>query len=149
MKTEKLHIHGGEKTIKKDFPWPVFDGREIKGLENVLKSGIWGAPDCDGLVQKFEKEFTNYCDAEFALSTVSGSVALRIALIASGVKPGDEVIVPPYTFIATATIVLESNCVPVFVDIDPATYNLDPHKIEEAITEKRQVNSFSRCSCSI
>jgi dTDP-4-amino-4,6-dideoxygalactose transaminase len=63
-------------------------------------------------------------------------VALRLALIACGVKPGDEVIVPPYTFIATASIVIEANCVPVFVDIDPNTYNLDASKIEAAITSR-------------
>lgn len=67
---------------------------------------------------------------------MNGSVALRLALIATGVKPGDEVIVPPYTFIATASIVLEANCVPVFVDIEPDTYNLDPTRIEEAITPR-------------
>ena len=67
---------------------------------------------------------------------MNGSVALRLALIAAGVKPGDEVIVPPYTFIATASIVIEANCVPVFVDIDPDTYNLDATRIETAITER-------------
>jgi dTDP-4-amino-4,6-dideoxygalactose transaminase len=63
-------------------------------------------------------------------------VSLRLALIASGVKPGDEVIVPPYSFIATASVVIEANCVPVFVDIDPLTYNIDPSKIEAAITKR-------------
>jgi len=63
-------------------------------------------------------------------------VSLRLALIACGVRPGDEVIVPPYTFIATASTVIEVNCVPVFVDIDPKTYNLDPAAIEAAITPR-------------
>ena len=70
------------------------------------------------------------------MTCVNGSVALRLALIACGVKPGDEVIVPPYTFIATTSIVIEANCVPVFVDIDPRTYNMDPAQIEKAITKK-------------
>jgi len=63
-------------------------------------------------------------------------VAIRLALIACGVKPGDEVILPPYTFIATASVVVEANCVPVFVDIDPATYNLNPEEVEGAITPR-------------
>ena len=85
------------------------------------------------MIKKFELEFAEFCGCKFALTTVNGSVALRIVLIAAGVKPGDEVIIPPYTFIATASIVLEANCVPVFVDIDPETYNIDPKKIEQAI----------------
>lgn len=136
MNAEKLFIHGGKKTIEKPYPWPVFEDKEIKELEKLLRSGEWGAPDCDGFVQQFETEFADYCGTEYSLTTVNGSVALRIALIASGVKPGDEVIVPPYTFIATASIVLESNCVPVFVDIEPDTYNLNPQKVEEAVTDK-------------
>jgi dTDP-4-amino-4,6-dideoxygalactose transaminase len=80
--------------------------------------------------------FAKFCGSKYALTCVNGSVALRLALIACGVKPGDEVIVPPYTFIATTTIVLEANCVPVFVDIEPDTYNIDPAKIEEAISER-------------
>ena len=136
MNKEKLFIHGGKKAIQKDFPWPVVDVQVIKEFENLILSGAWGNPDCDGYVKKFEQEFAEYCGSDYALTTVNGSVALRIALIASGVKPGDEVIVPPYTFIATASIVVEANCIPVFVDISRETYNIDPKKIEEAITEK-------------
>lgn len=131
-----LAIHGGTKTVKKNFTWPLFDDQDVNAVTQVARSGQWGNPDCRGLVEKFEKEFADYCGATFAISCVNGSVALRLALIASGVKPGDEVIVPPYTFIATATIVIEANCVPVFVDIEPDTYNLNPLKIEAAITAR-------------
>ncbi len=139
MSTEKLFIHGGKKKLNSNFPWPVYENREIKALENLVRSGEWGSPDCDGYVKKFEKEFAQYCGSDYSLTTVNGSVALRIALIASGVKPGDEVIVPPYTFITTASIVLEANCVPVFVDINRETYNIDPKKIADALTEKTKV----------
>ena len=88
------------------------------------------------MLKAFEDEFAAFCGAKYALACVNGSVALRLALIACGVRPGDEVIIPPYTFIATSTIVLEANCVPVFVDIDPDTYNLDAAKIEKAITKR-------------
>lgn len=131
---EKLAINGGPKTVNTDFPWPVFDQTEIDEITNVVKSGSWGNPDCGETVEMFEKEFADFCGSKYAIACVNGSVALRIALIACGVKPGDEVIITPYTFIATASIVLEANCVPVFVDIDPDTYNIDPAEIEKAIT---------------
>lgn len=131
-----LAINGGNKTIKKNFAWPIFDESDVHAVTQVVQSGQWGNPDCRGLVEKFEKEFAEYCGSKYAIACVNGSVALRLALIAAGVRPGDEVIVPPYTFIATATIVIEANCVPVFVDIEPDTYNLDPSKIEVAITDR-------------
>ena len=131
-----LAINGGPKTVNKDFEWPVYDETDVNIVADIVRSGKWGNPDCGGEVASFEKEFATYCGTKYALTCVNGSVALRLALIASGVKPGDEVIVPPYTFIATASIVVEANCVPVFVDIDPGTYNMDPSKIEEAITAR-------------
>ncbi len=133
---KNLAINGGEKTIDKVFPWPLFDETDVNAVTKIIRSGQWGDPDCSGAVEEFEIEFAKFCGSKYALTCVNGSVALRLALIACGVKPGDEVIVPPYTFIATTTIVLEANCVPVFVDIEPDTYNIDPAKIEEAISER-------------
>ena len=131
---DTLAVNGGEKTVRKNFAWPLFDESDVSEVTAIAQSGEWANPDCKGSVEKFEKEFADFCGSRFALSCVNGSVALRLALIASGVRPGDEVIVPPYTFIATASIVIEANCVPVFVDIHPDTYNIDPSKIEAAIT---------------
>ena len=131
-----LAINGGEKTVKNSFTWPVFDESEVDAVTQVARSGQWGNPDCKGLVEKFEQEFAAACESKYAISCVNGSVALRLALIASGVRPGDEVIIPPYTFIATATAVVEANCVPVFVDIEADTYNLNPDLIERAITPR-------------
>jgi len=131
-----LAINGGPKTITRSFPWPIFNNTELEAVSEVVRSGQWGNPDCGDLVKTFEEEFAAFCGIPYALSCVNGSVALRIALIASGVRPGDEVILTPYTFIATASIVLEANCVPVFVDIDPDTYNIDPDKIVKAINSR-------------
>lgn len=131
-----LALHGGEKTVTKTFPWPIFGENDVNAVAEIVRSGQWGNPDGKGEVAAFENEFAAYCGTQYALSCVNGSVALRLALIACGVKPGDEVILPPYTFIATASIVLEANCVPVFVDIEPDTYNIDPAKIEAAITPR-------------
>jgi dTDP-4-amino-4,6-dideoxygalactose transaminase len=136
MSDERLAAEGGNKTIQKSFRWPIFDDSDVEAVAAIARSGEWGNPDCKGYVETIEREFAAYCGSKYAISCVNGSVALRLALIASGVKPGDEVIVPPYTFIATASTVVEANCVPVFVDIDPDTYNLDPTKIEAAITPK-------------
>lgn len=133
---EQLAINGGDRVVKRSFQWPVFDEQEVQAVADIVRSGQWGNPDCDGAVAAFEREFADYCGSKYAISCVNGSVSLRLALIACGVRPGDEVIVPPYTFIATASVVLEANCVPVFVDIDPDTYNLDATKLEAAITER-------------
>lgn len=136
MSKDTLAHYGGPKSVEKSFTWPVFDDHEIKAVEAVLRSGNWGSPNCQDKVAEFEKKFAAYCGSKYAVSCVNGSVSLRIALIASGIKPGDEVIVPPYTFIATASTVIEANAVPVFVDICPDTFNLDPARIEAAITPK-------------
>jgi dTDP-4-amino-4,6-dideoxygalactose transaminase len=136
---EELAINGGVRTITKSFGWPVFDQSEVNAVAAVIQSGRWGNPDCGDEVARFESEFAAYCGSKYAITCVNGSVSLRLALIACGVKPGDEVIVPPYTFITTASSVIECNCVPVFVDIDPETYNISPAAIEAAITERTRV----------
>ncbi|WP_227699149.1 DegT/DnrJ/EryC1/StrS family aminotransferase [Spirosoma radiotolerans] len=133
---KRLAIVGGPKSVEKIFPWPIYDETDVQAVASVVRSGQWGNPDCADEVARFEQEFAAYCDSKYAVTCVNGSVSLRLALIAAGLRPGDEVIVPPYTFIATASVVLEINCVPVFVDIDPRTYNLDPERIEAVITEK-------------
>lgn len=122
------------RTVDREFPWPIFDETDIAAVVEVLRSGKWGSSDCDGAVARFEEEFARHHGVRHALATVNGSVALRMALLAAGVRPGDEVIVPPYTFFATASIVVEANCVPVFADIAEETYCIDPDSIAEAIT---------------
>ncbi len=134
--TGSLAINGGEKVVTTSFPWPIYDEQEVQAVADLVRSGQWGNPDCAGAVAEFEQQFARYCGSKYAISCVNGSVSLRLALIACGIRPGDEVIVPSYTFIATASVVLEVNCVPVFADIHPDTYNLDPDAIEAAISER-------------
>lgn len=90
-------------------------------------------------VSFFEEAFADYCKTKYAIGTSSGTSALHLALLACNVKPGDEVITTPHTFIATAEAIIHAGATPVFVDIDLDTYNLDPQQVEAAITTKTKV----------
>ena len=132
---EKLAILGGEPVRQKPFArYPVFDERELLALREVLESGIWGG--YNPKVKEFEQAFADFHQARFGITAANGTVTLETALSAAGIGPGDEVIVPPISFIATATAVLRIGATPVFADIDQATYNLDPSRVEEALTER-------------
>src|ERR1017187_3243844 len=87
-------------------------------------------------VAAFEKEFAGYCGAAEAIGVNSGTSALHLALLAAGIGPGDEVITTPFTFVATVAAIQYAGAPPVYVDIDPESYNLDPGKLESAITPK-------------
>jgi dTDP-4-amino-4,6-dideoxygalactose transaminase len=90
-------------------------------------------------VEDFETSFADYCQARFAFGVNSGTSAIHLALLAAGVGPGDEVITVSYTFVATVAAILYTGAKPVFVDIDPLTCNIDPAKIEAAITPRTKV----------
>lgn len=105
-------------------------------LQNVLdKTAFAGGP----FVAQFEEDFAAYCQTEFALGVGSGTSALWMALLSMDVGPGDEVITVPNTFIATAEAISYCGATPVFVDVDETTYNMDPNKLEAAITPKTKV----------
>ena len=87
-------------------------------------------------VTAFEKETAAYLGARHAISCASGTDALQLAILAAGIKSGDEVITTPFTFIATAEAICYAGAIPVFVDIDPGTFNIDPALIEAAITPR-------------
>ncbi|MFO8082418.1 MAG: DegT/DnrJ/EryC1/StrS family aminotransferase [Armatimonadota bacterium] len=130
-----LAINGGEPTRTEGWPkWPPDDPGFLANLEKVIESGVWGVRG--EWTDKAAQMMADYHDAKYAATCSSGTSALEIALRACGVGPGDEVIVPPYTFVATATSVVAVGAVPVFVDIDEHTFNLDPSLLEEAITER-------------
>lgn len=132
----KLAIHGGTPVRTKPFPsWPIWDGKELEYLKQVVESGKWGSIHGDR-VKTFETEYAEYHDAKNGICVNSGTTALKIALQALGIGCGDEVIVPAYTFVASATAILEAGAIPVFVDIDPTTYNIDVDTIENAITKR-------------
>lgn len=101
-------------------------------------------------VEGFEADFSSYCQSRYALGMNSGTSALHLALLAAGVGPGDEVITVSYTFVATAAAVCYTGATPVFVDIDPLTCNIDPTRIEPAITPKTKaimpVHLYGSCA---
>jgi dTDP-4-amino-4,6-dideoxygalactose transaminase len=113
--------------------WPILTDADRAAVTRVLDRGVLsgaGAPEMAAL----EAEFARAVDRRFCLATNSGTAALHIALAAAGVGPGDEVIMPALSFIATAQAVLHQGGRPVFVDVDPKTYNLDPAAVARAIT---------------
>src|SRR4030043_2383288 len=90
-------------------------------------------------VESFEKEFAQFCETQHCIAVNSGTDALRFALIAAGIGPGDEVITVPNTFIATTEAISQTGATPVFVDIDERTYNMDPNKLEDYLKKRCKV----------
>lgn len=132
----ELAIFGGSKAKSKPFPvWPQYDDNERRALQEVLESRVWWrTPGTKTL--EFEQAFAAYHGAQHGIAVTNGTAALEVTIEALGIGPGDEVIVPNFTFIATATAVLFANALPVLVDVDPETYCLDPALTEAAITPR-------------
>jgi len=112
---------------------PMTGKEEIKAAEDVIKSGMLAQ---GAMVKEFEAKFAEYIGVKHAIATSSGTTALHLALLGAGIGAGDEVITTPFTFIATGTSIQFTGATPVFVDIDSETYNIDPKRIESAITAK-------------
>jgi len=134
----KLAITGGEPSRKKRFDaWPLFTDKERRALEDVLSNHDWGGQPFPGKhTEAFGKKFAEVHTAKYGQTVNTGTVAIQAALRAIDVRPGDEVIVPAYTWEGTVGPVLLMNAVPVFVDVDPETYCLDAKLVEQAITPK-------------
>lgn len=131
----ELAINGGKPVRKKPFPsWPIFGKAEEKALIEVLRSGKWGIGGEKNA--EFSQAYAKWLGVRRVVTCTNGTAAIEIALRAVGVKPADEVIVPSYTFVATASSVLSIGAVPVFADIEPETYMMDPDSVEAVITPK-------------
>jgi len=130
----KPALLGGPKVRTEAFPgWPVSGELEAQALLETLRSGKWYRGNGQQS-KKFEEAFRNLTGARHCLATANGTSALYVSLNALGIEPGDEVIVPPYTFIATINAVLRQHALPVFVDTDVSTFQIDAKKIEAAIS---------------
>lgn len=112
---------------------PNVGEREIAAISEVIRSGmIAQGPK----VQEFERRFAEYHGVKHAIASTNGTTALQMAMLANGIGAGDEVIIPSFSFFATASSILFTGAKPVFADIDPETFNLDPASAESVITEK-------------
>ncbi|RMD96323.1 MAG: DegT/DnrJ/EryC1/StrS family aminotransferase [Calditrichaeota bacterium] len=131
----KLALLGGKSVRKQKFlRWPLVEKEERAALLRTFDSSVWGIGGED--VIRFQEAFARLHQANHGIAVMNGTVSLGIALKAARVGEGDEVIIPAYTFVATATAVLSANAIPIFVDIDPNTYCIDPQRIREAITPR-------------
>ncbi len=132
----ELAIGGGRKAKQKPFPiWPQFDDAERQALQDVLESRVWWrTPGTKTL--EFEQQFAHFHGARHGIAVTNGTAALEVVMSALGVGPGDEVIVPDFTFVATASAVLYAGALPVTVDITAETQCLDPQLAEAAVTPR-------------
>lgn len=134
----ELAIFGGSKTRTESYPeWPVWDQRDIEAVIEVVKSGRWGGYPYPGpKTSELAKKFAELQGGGYAVPMTNGTITMEVALRAAGIGWGDEVIVPAYTFQATASAPMGAGAIPVLVDVDPKTYCLDPKAAEKAITPK-------------
>ncbi len=130
-----LAIHGGPRAVSVPPPtWPEVDDSDRRAILDVLESKVWGG--YHPAVGELEHRMASDHGATFGIAVANGTVSLEIALAAAGVGPGDEVIVPPISFVASATAIARVGAVPVFADVDPLTINLDPERAADAITDR-------------
>lgn len=129
----KLALLGGDATIKKRWmKWPLWNiETDEPGVVQVLRSGVWSR---NKTVAEFERKYAETIGTRRCLTVVNGTNALITALTQLGIGAGDEVIVPPYTFVATIQAVLMTGAIPVFADIDPETFQINPENIVKQIT---------------
>lgn len=118
---------------------PILGREEKKIVAEVIDSGMIASGT---YVERFETEFAQYCGAAHGIAVSNGTTALHAALLACGIKPGDKVLTTPFSFIATANSILHCGAVPVFADIDPATYNLSPEAAEEALRREKNIKAI-------
>jgi len=129
----KPAVLGGRPVRSKPFPsWPVWDADDEKAVLPVLRKGVWSRRN---VVKEAERRYAELMGVKRCLLTSSGTQALIVALHTADVGAGDEVIVTPYTFVATIHAILQNNALPVFVDVDPDTWSIDPDKIPEKMSD--------------
>ena len=132
----QLAMRGGKPVVERDraVRWPVIGDEERQAVLGVLDSGVLcgaRAPQQKAL----EEEFARFIGARYCLATNSGTAALHMAVIAAGVTDGDLVVTSPYSFVASANVILYERGIPVFVDVDPETLTIDPQKTIEALRD--------------
>lgn len=132
-----LAINGGKRLVPSEMekPWPPVGQSQVDAVMEVLNSGVFWGP-YEHQIKSLEREAAEYLGAKHALVVNSGTAALHACVSACDIRPGDEVITTAFSFWATAQAILAQNGIPIFVDVEPDTFNIDPSKIEEAITDR-------------
>ena len=140
---DRLAVLGGQKLVDTSLKvgWPIVTDSDKRAVMRVLTDGpLWALSTDDGLVapemSALEREFADYCGVTHALACNGGTAAIHMALAAAGIGPGDEVITSAFSFLATPVAVLHQSAVPIFADIDPRTFNIDPADVERRITPR-------------
>ena len=133
----ELAFFGGQPAVTGTWPkWPYAGKRERELLEEALSSDLWGGTGLGPKIRELNEKFAKYCDSAYGAAVANGTVSMELCLEAWNIGPGDEVVVPAFTFMATSAAVHHNGATVVYSDIDPKTLNLDPAKFAEAITPK-------------
>ncbi|MEN4040859.1 MAG: DegT/DnrJ/EryC1/StrS family aminotransferase [Anaerolineaceae bacterium] len=134
----ELAILGGAPVRTQPYPrWPEFDERDVQAVTRVVESGRWGGYPYPGpATAEFARRFAQMQGGGYAVCMANGTITMEVALRAADIGWGDEVIVPAYTFLATASAPISAGAIPVIVDVDPQTYCIDAQKIEAALTPR-------------
>lgn len=134
----RLALLGGAPTRTESYPaWPVHDERDVAAVTAVVRSGRWGGYPYPGpQTAEFSRRFAELQGGGYAVPMANGTITMEVALRAADIGWGDEVIIPAYTFQATAAAPMAAGAIPVLVDIDPETYCIDPGALETAITSR-------------
>jgi perosamine synthetase len=135
--TPKPALLGGTPIRTGSYPqWPIKDRTDQAALLEVFRSGRWSRSYGGTVAGQFEQVYATLMGARHCIAVANGTSALFASLAALGIGPGDEVILPPYTFVATLNVILLQHALPVFVDVDAATFQLDAGKIDDAVTDR-------------
>ncbi len=135
MLGQRLALDGGPAVRDQPYPdWPALGAGDLDRVREVLETCNWGGSG--EIVETFEVLFAQFHDCEFGIAVSSGTMALELALHSAGIGPGDEVVVPAHSFIATAAAVSRVGATPVFADIEADTYNVDPIRVAEVVSEQ-------------
>ncbi len=138
-----LALLGGQPVRTEPYPrWPVFDDAEVQSITKTVLSGRWGGSPFPGPnTVEFSEKFSELMGGGIAVPMINGTITMEVALRAAGIGWGDEVIVPAYTFQATAAAPMMAGAIPVIVDISADNYCIDPQEVERAITPKTKAIS--------
>lgn len=147
----ELAIHGGARLRREPWPaWPEWGEPEERALARVLASGSWGGfPSPNTEARAFAEAFAAYVGATYTVLCTNGTISLTLALQAARLAPGAEVITTTYTFVGTASAIVAAGGVPVFVDVLPGTYCLDPDQVEAAVTPRTEAILPVHLACAM